>query len=143
MARIDGRVRSRRTILALAAASSLVGILPSSSVAAETAYVWGNERSNQDYVPDRRFAYNPSGAAINITRPSPGQYKVQFVGLGGRGTPGGNVQVTAMEKSPILCQAENWASVGPDFLIDVRCFDLKGTPSDAVYSVLVTWERKK
>lgn len=143
MVRIDDSITRRQVMLILAATSSLVGIAPTCSYAAETAYVWGNERSSQDYTPDARFAHNPTGQAIYITRSSPGQYRVQFVGLGGRGSPGGNVQVTAMERNSITCKAETWSSVGVDLLVDVHCFDREGTPSDAVYSALVTWERKK
>ena len=52
---------------------------------------------------------------MTITRSAQGRYSVRFAGLGGNGTAGGNVQVTAYGSGSESCKVVGWASSSPDF----------------------------
>jgi non-ribosomal peptide synthetase component F len=70
---------------------------------------------------------------VRVRALSPG---CRFAGLGGTGTAGGHVQVTAYGPGSETCKVEKWSSSADDFIADVRCFDASGHPADARYTVL-------
>jgi hypothetical protein len=111
--------------------------------AAEASYAFGYARANNptasSYTPTAAYSYNSSGGTITITRSSTGSYAVRFRGLGGHGTAGGHVQVTAYGSGSEACKVSSWSSLGPDFIVYVRCFTVAGTPVNTQYTVLVTW----
>ena len=102
-------------------------------------YVWANEPLAASYTPHRDFAYNSSGGAINISRPSTGAYIVRFAGLGGQGAGGGTVQVTAYGSGSATCKVLSWESEAGDFVVDARCFESSGALADSQYTVLALW----
>jgi choice-of-anchor B domain-containing protein len=106
-------------------------------VAAEFGYAWADDATADRYAPSTTYSHNLSGGPIEITRSGTGTYAVRFAGLGGAGTAGGHVQVTAYGPESETCKVERWNSSGADFVADVRCFDTAGKPADARYTVLV------
>ncbi len=76
---------------------------------------------------------------MTITRSAQGPYSVRFAGLGGNGTPGGNVQVTAYGSGNESCKVVGWSSPNFDFIATVNCFDNNGNLVDTRYTVFVTW----
>ena len=76
---------------------------------------------------------------MTITRSAQGRYSVRFAGLGGNGTAGGNMQVTAYGSGSESCKVVGWASSSPDFTTLVNCFDNNGNLVDTRYTVFVTW----
>ncbi len=75
---------------------------------------------------------------MTITRSAQGRYSVRFAGLGGNGTPGGNVQVTAYGSGTEICKVVSWSSPSSDFTATVNCFDNNGNLVDTRYTVFVT-----
>ena len=123
----------------LGALASIVILTFSASAIAQTGFAWGNQPTANNYAPNPAFSYNSRGGAVTISRGGVGEYKVNFVGLGGRGTPGGNVQVTAYGADPVTCNVAQWQSNQNDFTVLVRCFKYTGSPVDYRYTVLVGW----
>ena len=123
----------------LGALASIVFLAVSAPAVAQTGFAWAHKESAQNYTPDPTYSYNSRGGAIQIGRSSIGAYKVNFVGLGGRGIAGGNVQVTTYGPNPVTCNVEKWLSGQNDFTVYVRCFKLAGSPVDIQFSVLVGW----
>lgn len=123
----------------LGAVASIVLLAVSAPAVAQTGFAWADQPTAPNYTPNPLFSYNSRGGAIQISRAGVGIYKVNFVGLGGRGTAGGNVQVTAYGPAPATCHVENWNSGQNDFIVAVRCFKLAGSPVDFRFSVLVGW----
>jgi choice-of-anchor B domain-containing protein len=99
-------------------------------------YAWADDATASRYAPSTTYSYNQSGGPIEITRSATGTYAVRFAGLGGTGTAGGHVQVTAYGPGSETCKVEKWSSSADDFVADVRCFDAAGNPADARYTVL-------
>ncbi|MGA9575137.1 MAG: hypothetical protein WBS20_14460, partial [Lysobacterales bacterium] len=102
-------------------------------------YVWANSPKQQNYAPDPNYSFNSSGGPISITRSGPGTYKVDFSGLGGHGTAGGHVQVTAYGGGSEQCKVVNWSSGGNSFTINIKCFDVRGRSVDTQYTVHALW----
>lgn len=112
---------------------------PPDPLAGRTGYVWANNPTSASYTPSTTYSHNSSGGTITITRSSIGRYAVRFAGLGGSGTAGGHVQVTAYGGGSETAKVANWGSSGTDFIVNVRCFNSSGTPVDTRYTVLVNW----
>ena len=104
-----------------------------------SGYVWANNPTASNYTPDPVYSYNSTGGAVRISRSSVGTYAVQFTGFGGRGQPGGNVQVTAYGRGTESCKVASWDSGGADFIVNVHCFLASGKPVDTRYSATVIW----
>ena len=102
-------------------------------------FVWADDQTAGSYTPHASYAYNSSGGAIGVTRSDVGTYAVTFDGLGGNGTPGGHVQVTAYGTDSHAAKVQRWNSFGSDFIVHVLCFDASGAPADSRYTVLVQW----
>jgi len=103
------------------------------------AYVWANNPTASSYTPIPTYSYNSSGGSVLITRSGPGVYAVRFMGLGGNGKAGGQVQVTAYGSGKENCKIRNWSSGGADFVVNIQCFALHGAPVNTRYTVLVIW----
>jgi len=103
------------------------------------AYAWANNPGAASYTPSLPYSYNSAGGPITITRASKGNYMVRFAGLGGNGLVGGDVQVTPYGPGREHCRVFNWSSGGPDFIVNVKCFNTIGVPDDVRYTVLVIW----
>lgn len=102
-------------------------------------FAWANNTERTRYAPDPTYAFNSAGGRITITRSGVGTYQVTFAGLGGDGTAGGNVQVTAYGAGSETCKVSSWNSGGADFIVNVRCHDARGRQTDTRYSVHVQW----
>ena len=125
---------------ALAAAADSRNIpRPPDPVIGQMGYVWANNPTADSYTPSATYAYNGAGGPITITRSGTGSYAVRFTGLGGGGTPGGHVQVTAYGNGSENCKVSGWSSSGSDFVTYIRCFDVSGNPANTRYTVFVTW----
>ncbi len=104
-----------------------------------TAYAWANSPSAASYTPSSYYAHNSSGGDITISRIGLGYYRVLFEGIGGRGVPGGHVQVTGYGSTSGYCKSAGWSSGGDDFYAYVRCFNSAGALADAYYNIFVRW----
>ena len=102
-------------------------------------YAWAHNPATSSYTPSATYAHNSAGGVIEITRQGAGQYAVRFAEMGGRGTAGGNVQVTAYGTTSHNCKVSSWWSGGPDFVANVRCFNSGGQLSDTLYTVSARW----
>jgi hypothetical protein len=102
-------------------------------------FAWANNSKQARYTPSETYAFNSSGGSISIQRRGTGTYQVNFAGLGGHGTAGGNVQVTAYGNGSEQCKVVSWNSGGADFIIDVKCIDIQGGPADTQFSIHALW----
>jgi hypothetical protein len=102
-------------------------------------FVWAHNPTASNYVPSATYSYSSSGKEIHITRSATGSYAVRFVGLGGNGTAGGHVQVTAYGTGNENCKIAWWSSATADFIANVRCFNPAGSAVDTRYTMHVNW----
>ena len=114
-------------------------MLPTLASAQKSGYVWADNPTSPSYTPSTAYSFNSSGGAISIARRGVGAYTVNFAGLGGNGSAGGNVLVTAYGNGSEACKVVSWNSGGADFIANVRCFASTGTPVDTLYSINVVW----
>jgi hypothetical protein len=113
--------------------------LPTLASAQKSGYVWADNPTSASYTPSPTYSFNSSGGATDITRSGVGTYAVQFSGLGGGSSSGGNVQVTAYGGGSETCKVVSWGSGGANFVANVRCFNSAGSPADTRYSINVAW----
>jgi M6 family metalloprotease-like protein len=113
--------------------------LPPVVTTGRRGFAWANNATAASYAPNAIYAFNSAGGAITVTRTGTGTYAVKFAGLGGNGKAGGTVQVTAYGPGTETAKVTNWTSIGADFVVYVRCATPSGSPTDAQYTVLVTW----
>lgn len=119
---------------------ALAGFAPVTHAAGSGyGFAWANDARQANYTPSEAYSYNSSGGPISIRRRSAGTYQVSFAGLGGNGTAGGNVQVTAYGGGSEQCKVVNWNSGQADFIVNVRCLDVRGGPVDTQFSIQVMW----
>ena len=102
-------------------------------------FAWAHDPTAASYTPSATYAFNSAGGPITATRSGMGQYAITFAGLGGAGTAGGNVQVTAYGSTSDFCKVASWGSGGDDFTANVLCFKVTGAPVDMRYTILITW----
>ena len=126
---------SVRVIFSILAALAL----PTLASAQKSGYVWADNPTSAGYTPSATYSFNPSGGATSITRSGVGTYAVQFSGLGGGSSSGGNVQVTAYGGGSETCKVVSWGSGGASFVANVRCFNSAGSSVDTRYSINVAW----
>ena len=112
--------------------------------ASTQAWVFGNNPVAAAYVPIPSRAFNPSGGPIGISHPGVGQYSIRFGGLTVFASNGlapfpGNVQVTANSGGAGYCAIASWGNAGPDVVINIRCFNQAGAPTNMLYTVLYTF----
>ena len=130
--------------LAAAAASSAPTALaaPVTRPATATAiagYVWSDDGATTPYT---YYAYNSTGGAVTQTSPGPGEYEIDFAGLGSF-AHSSVVQVTT-DEDEFNCDVAGWGpstGAGTDLLVSVSCYTLAGTlasVSDIVFDLVVT-----
>ncbi len=108
-----------------AGAAPAVPILPAVAV---DGYVWADQASTVDYTISHGWAYNSTGGAIEIHRPSAGVYEVRFVGMA---VAGGVAHARPYGSgTTAICTIPNWKRSGGDEVVNVRCFDSAGAPAD-------------
>jgi hypothetical protein len=112
---------------------------PAGLVRERVGYAWANNPSAASYAPMAAYAYNSAGGPITITRNGVGRYAVQFAGLGGGSSFGGNVQVTSYGGDSASCKVQSWGSGGSNFVANINCFSATGAPVDSRYTVMVSW----
>jgi hypothetical protein len=112
-------------------------VLPALASAQKSGYVWADNPVSGSYTPSTTYSFNSSAGAITITRSGVGAYAVKFSGLGGNGSAGGNVLVTAYGGGSETCKVVSWDSGGADFIANVRCFTDTGSPVDTRYAARV------
>ena len=106
--------------------------------AAPNAYTFNNNPSSLLHSPSATVSYNPSNGPITIQRPSTGNYKVTFTGLGPTAARG-VAHVAIVQGNFQDCRAWSWGVVGNDIVVNVRCFSLEGSvPNDNRFTVLYT-----
>src|SRR5438270_871613 len=113
--------------------------LPALASAQKSGYVWADNPTSASYTPSTIYSFNSSGGGITISRSGVGAYVVNFSGIGGSGSAGGNVLVTAYGGGSETCKVMNWSSSGANFVANVRCFNSGGSPIDTRYSINVVW----
>ncbi len=96
------------------------------------AYAWANNASADTYTPSALYSYNPTSAAISISRSAVGTYNVSFDEFAGVGFNGGNVLVTAYGGGAQRCKVSSWGSSNANIL----CLDTAGSAVDANYTVM-------
>jgi len=111
--------------------------LPALAVAQKSGYVWADNPTSGGYTPSPTYSFNSSGGAIKITRSAVGTYTINFSGIGGNGSAGGNVLVTAYGSGSEACKVVSWNSGGANFIANVRCFTSTGSAVDTQYSINV------
>jgi len=101
-------------------------------------YVWNDRAAapiGVPYTPSLTYQHNSSGGTNTITRNGTGSYVVTLPGLGGGGSVGGIVQVTAYGSGPESCKVSNWHPTPSDIAVTVLCFDASGVPTNTLYDV--------
>jgi hypothetical protein len=86
--------------------------------------------SSTNSTPLPPFTFNSSGGANSTYRPTTGDYRVTFAGVG---APGGNVQVS--NKS---CHPVRFRQAGADEVVVVRCYDPSGALMDTSFAIAFT-----
>ena len=104
----------------------------------EMGFAWANDPVSVSYTPSATYSHNSAGGPITATRSAIGRYAITFSGLGGNGTAGANVQITAYGTGKKSCKVVSW-SLPDDFKANIRCFGLFGAPANSRYTILVTW----
>jgi len=114
----------------------VIAIIPHGVAPPTVAFTWANNSSSPSYTPDPLYTYNPGGP-VTVIRNSPGDYSVTFTGVNSTQLPGGDVRAVTYAAT-VRCKVVSWGSGGnTDMVANVVCFDLTGTPTDALYQVLV------
>ena len=97
------------------------------------AYLYANEPSENDYVPDVTYQYNSTGALNTISRLAPGTYRATMPGIA-TGTAVG-IMLSAYG-SPSRCRVLGYGlDVEQRFGVDVECLDLAGTAADGFFTL--------
>jgi hypothetical protein len=96
------------------------------------AYAFGDQPFSASSSPDPRFASNPAGGAIVITRSALGTYTIYWIGADAAIIGSGNVQVSGVGTSN-QCKVASQAAE----TVLVQCFTAGGTPTDSYFSVLL------
>jgi hypothetical protein len=113
-----------------------VRVVVNNATFGKNGYAWANNPTSASYTPDAMYSFNSSGGAISITRSGTGAYAVQFAGLGGGSTLGGNVLVTAYGGGSATCKVSSWNfAAGINFVASVRCFTEAGIAVDTQYTI--------
>jgi probable HAF family extracellular repeat protein len=104
------------------------------------AYAWADSPTLASYTPDSHYAYDASGGAISITRPSVGIYDVTFDSLPGWGNNGMSsaVAVTAYGSSTVACSVVTYSSSPSSAVATVGWFDIVTKLSaDSRFTVMI------
>ena len=121
----------------------IVAILTAASgIASNNAWMYGNQPSTANYVPDPTHSFNPvAPGTITVHRAAQGVYQITFKNLVMVTGNNANVQVTPYGNGIANCHIQGWGTVpGPDFNAFVRCYNTtNGQNIDSEYSLLITY----
>lgn len=95
------------------------------------AYTWANLPTSPSYTPHPSYSWNGNRGAPTITRTAVGTYAVRFPGLSPQGAELGHVQVSPHGTLPVRAKVASWGADTGDMVVQVRCFDFAGAPTDA------------
>ncbi len=107
---------------------------PLSAWADYQVWVWANNPRAPSYKPSAQYMNNPRGP-VRVKRRGPGEYVVEFSGVGKGTKSGGNVQVTSYGPGNHWCKVVSWTG---KLNVKVKCFDTHGRPKDGQFTALVT-----
>ena len=125
-------------VLALLAGLSVIPSTPAAAAPAQAwGYVWGDQPTAASYTPSFAYQFNSTNNLNTIAHGAdPGAYRITFPGLGTAG--GGTVHVTSYGGATEQCKVSSWWPSGSNLLVDVRCFNLGGTPADSRFTATYT-----
>ena len=112
------------------------------AMAANNAWMYGNEPNTANYAPDPTHSFNPvAPGTIKVQRHAAGVYQITFTNLVMLTGQNLNVQVTPYGNGNANCHVQGWGTVpGPDLNVFVRCYETTtGDNVDSEYSLLVTF----
>lgn len=130
------------SIRSLAFALIIGLVFAATATASNNAWMYGNQPSATNYVPDPMHSFNPvAPGTITVHRAAPGVYQINFKNLVMVTGNNANVQVTAYGNGVANCHIQGWGTVpGPDFNAFVRCYNTTtGQNIDSEYSLLITF----
>ncbi|MCA8954219.1 MAG: hypothetical protein KDE27_32220 [Planctomycetes bacterium] len=102
-------------------------------LAKRSAYLWADQPTAGSYTPNTNYSWNGSRPDPTITRMGTGRYTVRLPGLAATGAEFGHVQVTPYSSALRRAKVAGWNQLLGDVLVDVRCFDGTGNPTDAAF----------
>jgi hypothetical protein len=120
----------------------LLSLVQTHPAEAESAWVWANAQKNASYTANAQFSHNPAGGEIHIKRNGPGKYELHFAELGAAAKTTSNVQVSSYGAGSNSCKVAGWSPSGKALTIRVNCFTASGTPADALFSALISYEKQ-
>jgi hypothetical protein len=100
-------------------------------------FAFANQSNSASYVPVSSTAFNSSGGAITITRPSVGHYVVDFAGLQKQGGHTENVQVTSIAQALVTCNVVGWNNSSDGLQVAIECRNGATQFVDSRYEVMV------
>lgn len=96
------------------------------------AYALGSDPLAPSYSPDPRYAANPAGGAVVISRITTGTYSVAWIGADAAIFGSGNVQLSGVGSENQCAVASQAAET-----VLVRCFAATGKATDSYFSVVL------
>jgi len=102
------------------------------STVLEDGYVFANDPSSADYIPDPARQWNSKGGTNTIQRLDVGQYQITMPKLN---TIGGTVLVTAFGWGSERCKVVNWAPRTQGTVIRANCFAANGSAVDTRFTI--------
>lgn len=111
---------------------SIAYVRKSGTGATSEAYLWANEPESASYTPSASYQFNSSGAQNSISRTGEGVYAVT---LPNQTAASGTVEVTAHGAGSDYCKVASWTQSGAGVIVNVRCFDATGSPSDSRFTL--------
>jgi hypothetical protein len=111
------------------------------ATASSNAWMYGNQPTATNYVPNPLHSYNPACGAITVQRFAAGVYRITFAKLVTMTGDRANVQVTPYGNGNANCHVMDWVTTAPpDFITHVRCYNnTTNTNIDSEYTLLVTF----
>jgi hypothetical protein len=113
----------------------LIGIGSNADSPPGFGYDWADQpdSSPSPYLPARKYN-SVSGSSNPVSHPGPGSY---IAAMNALGTPGGNVQLTAISNSAATCQA-SWQAVNVQMQIAVKCRTTGSALVNMQFDVILT-----
>ncbi|MGI9387922.1 MAG: alpha/beta hydrolase [Methyloligellaceae bacterium] len=100
------------------------------------AYVYAEQQSASNYVPQRKYQWNKSGKSNTVRRLDRGHYRVQFPMSGEQFVTGGTMMVSAYGADAAHCQAGDWLGLKGVVEANVYCFDTSGARFDTKFTAI-------
>jgi hypothetical protein len=95
-------------------------------------YLWANDASATDYIPDPNYSYNSSGSVNTIHRGGTGSYWVTMPNLST--VSHGDVQVSTYGQTA-ACRVDEWEPVSGDLQAHVLCRSISGFVVDSRFTI--------